>query len=142
MVGLRRQTTGGEDPETGVRCLTIEGIDDELRRADHVVLLLPGGAETHRFFRREYLSAMKRTAFLYNLGRGTVLAEEDLVWAIENRVLAGAGLDVFEQEPLPASSRLWGFRNVLILPHSSPAYAEYGTLFVEELVERFQGLGL
>jgi len=135
--GVQRKHHDGIDPETGVRYLTFDSLSWELGAADHAVLLLPGGSDTHHSFTRDLLKCMKKTAYLYNLGRGSVVAEDDVVWALENKIIAGAGLDVFEQEPLPASSKLWDFTNVLILPHTSAGYMEYGERFVEELTGKF-----
>ena len=72
----------------------------------------------------------------YNIGRGNAVSEADLVWALSSGVIAGAGLDVFDPEPLPASSPLWRLPNVMLLPHTSACYEEYGPLFVEEAIPR------
>ena len=70
---------------------------------------------------------MKPTAYFINIGRGQTVGETDLIDALKNRVIAGAGLNVFEQEPLPDSSELWNLENVIITPHnagSTPAYLD------------------
>ena len=77
---------------------------------------------------------MKRSAVFYSLGRGLAIREVELVEALREGEIAGAGLDVFEVEPLAADSPLWSMGNVLITPHVSACYSDYGRLFVEELV--------
>jgi D-2-hydroxyacid dehydrogenase (NADP+) len=138
VTGLQRKNKDGVDQSTGVRYAAFSAINEELQKADHVVLLLPNTPETRHIITRDHLSCMKSGAFLYNLGRGSTVAEEDLVWALEQKVIAGAGLDVFEQEPLSPSSKLWDFPNVVILPHISAGYRAYGVLFVSELKTRLQ----
>jgi phosphoglycerate dehydrogenase-like enzyme len=110
-------------------------MNDLLPTADHVVLVLPGGQETDELFTSEHFDMMKPGSCLYNLGRGNCYREEDLVRALTNGTLAGAGLDVFREEPLPHSSPLWKLPNVLITPHSSAISSEYLDLYMEEWVE-------
>jgi phosphoglycerate dehydrogenase-like enzyme len=70
-------------------------------------------------FRRRELQAMKRTAYLVNVGRGVIVDLEDLTDALAAGEIAGAGLDVFEVEPLPPDHPLWGMDNVVITPHAA-----------------------
>jgi phosphoglycerate dehydrogenase-like enzyme len=133
VVGCRRNPIGRTDPETGARLVRPDALPAELALADHVVLLLPGGASTAGFLDRERLGAMKRSARVYNFGRGTALCEDDLLWALDAGRIAGAGLDVTEREPLPADSRLWEHPEVFVQPHSSCVYDEYRALHVAEL---------
>jgi D-2-hydroxyacid dehydrogenase (NADP+) len=65
----------------------------------------------------EVVSAMKPTAFLLNLARGPVVDEKALIRALESRTIAGAGLDVFDEEPLPQSHPFWKMKNVIVTPH-------------------------
>jgi phosphoglycerate dehydrogenase-like enzyme len=88
-----------------------------LAASDMVVLLLPLTAETRGSFGTGEFKAMKRGALFFNLGRGAVVDEEALIAALRSGQLAGAGLDVFEQEPLPRSSPLWKMHNVIVSPH-------------------------
>jgi len=119
------------------RMIAFDTLSEELPAADHVVLLLPGGAETDGIITARHLSAMKPGAYLYNLGRGNCCREEDLLNALKDGPLAGAGLDVFAEEPLPPASPLWEQPNVLITPHSSAISREYIDLFIEEMLGRF-----
>ena len=78
------------------------------------------------------------TCYFYNVGRGKVYKETDLIEALRNGNIAGAYLDVFETEPLAEDSSLWEMENVLIQPHLSAASPQYLELFVRELIERFE----
>ena len=88
-----------------------------LAQSDVIVLVLPLTAETEGSFGEAEFRAMKRGALFFNLGRGAVVDEAALVAALESGRLAGAGLDVFQREPLPRSSSLWTMQNVLVSPH-------------------------
>ena len=94
---------------------------------DYVVNVLPLTEETRHLFDAEMLRAMKPSAFLVNVGRGATIKEDDLVHALREGWIAGAGLDVFEEEPLPDDSPLWQMDNVILSPHVggfTPAYDE------------------
>ncbi|QOX79361.1 D-2-hydroxyacid dehydrogenase [Trichlorobacter lovleyi] len=139
VIGVRR-TVSGELPACIDRMITFDRLEQELPRADHVVLLLPGEKETDGIITRRHFAAMKPGAFLYNLGRGNCYREEDLLAALNHGPLAGAGLDVFADEPLPSSSPLWEQHNLLVTPHASAVSREYIDLFIEEWLERLRGL--
>lgn len=95
----------------------IEQIDRMLQEADFVVLAAPITNRTQRLMNSERLSQMKPDSWLINVGRGALVDEAALVVALKNKTIGGAALDVFETEPLPADSPLWGFDNVIITPH-------------------------
>jgi len=84
---------------------------------DFLVIVLPATASTRGIFSGEVFGAMKPSSWLINLGRGSVVDEPALIAALRGGTLAGAVLDVFAEEPLPATSPLWGLDNVLITPH-------------------------
>ena len=88
-----------------------------LSESDFVVLGVPLTPETDSMIGEAELRAMKRSAYLVNVGRGKVVQETALVRALEEGWIAGAGLDVFEQEPLPRHHPLWNVPNVIISPH-------------------------
>ena len=90
-----------------------------LGRADYVSLHVRADDETRHLIDAPALAAMKQGAVLANTSRGFVVDEAALVGALESGHLGGAYLDVFETEPLPESSPLWGFENVLLTPHAS-----------------------
>jgi phosphoglycerate dehydrogenase-like enzyme len=94
-----------------------EALDALLPRADFVILTVPHTPATEGFFNRARFRRMKPSAFFINIGRGMTTKLDDLVAALEAGEIAGAALDVYEQEPLPAAHPLWGMRNVLLTPH-------------------------
>jgi len=90
-----------------------------LPRADFVILTVPHTPATEGFMNRARFQRMKRTAFFINIGRGMTTRLDDLVAALEAGEMAGAGLDVFEQEPLRPDHPLWTMPGVLITPHTA-----------------------
>jgi D-2-hydroxyacid dehydrogenase (NADP+) len=136
----RRSVITGTDPESGAVYIEQDSLETHLANADHVILLLPGGTETHGFMHRDYLGLMKPGAYLYNFGRGTTLLTDDLLWALNHTGLAGAGVDVTEVEPLPADSELWNHPNAVVLPHSACIYTDYLSLHCDELSHRLNQL--
>lgn len=96
-----------------------QNLNEILARADFVVLCLPYTKETHHFLAKEQFGRMKKEAFLINIGRGGLVNEEELIEALNAGEIAGAGLDVTEEEPLPKESPLWELENVIITPHHS-----------------------
>jgi phosphoglycerate dehydrogenase-like enzyme len=103
------------------------GLAKAAGRADFLVLLVPYSPGTHHLIDAGVLAAMKPSAYLLNLARGGVVDEAALTEALQQRRIAGAGLDVFSQEPLPPASPLWSLDNVIVTPHiggMSDVYAE------------------
>ena len=94
-----------------------EALDDLLPRADFVILTVPHTPATEGFFNRARFRRMKPTAFFINIGRGMTTKLDDLVAALQAGEIAGAALDVYEQEPLPREHPLWTLPNVLLTPH-------------------------
>ncbi len=90
-----------------------------LSESDYVVLAVPLTRQTRHLIGRDELRAMKPAAVLINIARGAVVDEEALVQALKEGWIGGAGLDVFEREPLPEDSELWGLENVILTPHIS-----------------------
>jgi len=135
ITGVKRDKAGFANDPYAERVVTFASLKEELPMADHVVLVLPGGAETDYLFSGRHFDLMKPGAHLYNLGRGNCYREEDLVRALTVGPLAGAGLDVFPEEPLHPSSPLWNLPNALITPHASAISREYLDLYIEEWVE-------
>jgi phosphoglycerate dehydrogenase-like enzyme len=112
-----------------------------LAESDFVVIAAPHTPETARLFRREQFQHMKRTAYLINIGRGAIVDLTDLTAALHAGEIAGAGLDVFETEPLPADHPLWRLPNVILTPHVagySPRIAERHLGALLENLRRFQ----
>jgi phosphoglycerate dehydrogenase-like enzyme len=109
-----------EDLPQGVAELhSPDALDDQLPRADFVILTIPHTPETEGLMNAQRFSRMKRSAFFINIGRGMTTRLDDLVSALTSGQIAGAGLDVFEQEPLPTDHPLWTTPNVLITPHTA-----------------------
>src|SRR5213593_2998076 len=96
-----------------------DALDSLLPRADFVILTVPHTPATQGFMNRARFQRMKRTAFFINIGRGMTTRLDDLVAALKAGEIAGAGLDVFEQEPLPTEHPLWTMPGVLITPHTA-----------------------
>jgi len=94
-------------------------LDELLKQSDYVVVAAPLLAETEGLINAARLAVMKPDAYLINVGRGPQVNVDDLVEALRSRRIAGAALDVFEKEPLPADSPLWGAENLLITPHTA-----------------------
>ncbi|MBI2827257.1 MAG: D-2-hydroxyacid dehydrogenase [Planctomycetia bacterium] len=92
-------------------------LPDLLAESDYVVIAAPHTPDTAGLFRGEQFRRMKRTAYLINIGRGAIVNLHDLCDALAAGEIAGAALDVFETEPLPAEHPLWRFENVIITPH-------------------------
>ncbi|HVW53729.1 MAG TPA: D-glycerate dehydrogenase [Trinickia sp.] len=99
-------------------------LDELLAQADFVCLQAPLTPQTHHLIGAAQLSAMKRSAILINASRGAIVDEAALIEALANGTIAGAGLDVFEREPLGADSPLLAMRNVVALPHIGSATHE------------------
>ncbi|RKP47926.1 D-2-hydroxyacid dehydrogenase [Cohnella endophytica] len=116
VVAVRR--SGGTMPEADAVYDTSR-LDDALREADYVVNILPLTNETKHLFDAERFAVMKRSAYFINVGRGATVRTEDLIEALDKGAIAGAGLDVFEQEPLPADHPLWKMPNVILTPHNA-----------------------
>ena len=96
----------------------VERLPDLLAESDFVVIAAPHTPRTARMIGREQFRQMKRSAYLVNIGRGAIVRLDDLVAALEANEIAGAALDVFETEPLPSSSPLWGMGDrVILTPH-------------------------
>ena len=107
-----------------VEMRTPDELDEVLPEADFVITTVPHTPETEGMFNARRFELMKGTAYFINIGRGKVCKIDDLANAIETGVIAGAGLDVFEQEPLPSDHKLWGLPNVLMTPHVAVKDAE------------------
>ena len=140
LTGVKRTPAEAPDYFTGAdRIVTADRLDTVLGETDHLVLVLPGGPETDGLLTARHFGLLPQHARLYNVGRGNVYREEDLVHALREGHIAQAYLDVFGEEPLPEMSPLWEFDNVLIQPHLSAASPQYLDLFVEELIGKLKG---
>lgn len=137
VIGLRRAARGDEPCETW----PLSRLDDLLPLADHLVLALPLTAETRHLIDARALARLKPSATLVNVGRGELVDEPALAAALHDGRLAGAGLDVFETEPLPAESPLWDQPRVIVTPHSAgtnPGNDERATAIFLDNLRRWQ----
>jgi phosphoglycerate dehydrogenase-like enzyme len=106
-------------PEGVSELHTPDALDELLPRADFVILTIPHTPETEGLMHAGRFQLMKRSAFFINIGRGMTTRLADLDAALRGGTIAGAGLDVFEQEPLPADHPLWSAPNALLTPHTA-----------------------
>ncbi len=116
----------GVDPKApsapeGVTLLRPDKLDEMLGQSDFVVISAPHTPETNKLFNRQRIQQLKKSAYLINIGRGVIVDLADLTAALQAKEIAGAGLDVFEIEPLPADHPLWQMENVIITPHCAAA---------------------
>ena len=123
------------------RVYRLSGLKQALGQGDFVVLVLPLTDETRGVIGASALAAMRPTAWLFNIGRGAVIADRALVEALRARRIAGAVLDVFAEEPLPAEHPLWALENAVVTPHiSGPSTpAEMAPVFNDNLARWLAG---
>ncbi|MEJ2519914.1 MAG: D-2-hydroxyacid dehydrogenase [Desulfuromonadales bacterium] len=109
-----------------------------LTKADYVIINAPLTSQTRGLFNREAFVRMKNTAYLINVGRGPVVRTDDLVAALQNGEIAGAALDVFEVEPLPAENPLWDMPQVMISAHMAGDHVGWRRALGEQFVANFR----
>ena len=117
VIGVRRSPRKADDPVDEMH--TPEQLDALLPRAEWLMLACPLTPETRKLITAQRLSLLPKGAHLINIARGEVIDEAAMIEALKSGHLAGAYLDVFEQEPLPATSPLWELPNVIVTPHNS-----------------------
>lgn len=120
----RTAPPGASDPDCD-ELLPFEAIDELAARSDYLVLAVPLTPETRHLIGARQLRKMKRTACILNVARGAVIDQPALVKALETGRIAGAALDVFDPEPLPADSPLWDMPNVIVTPHIAGTVTGY-----------------
>ena len=117
--------------------LPAERTPEVLAKSDFLLLLLPATAETDNFINAERLGMMKPSAWLLNFGRGHLIRDDDLIAAVKAKKIAGAMLDVFRQEPLPADHPFWTTERIIVLPHIGGPHPQrdriVARLFVDNL---------
>jgi phosphoglycerate dehydrogenase-like enzyme len=120
-----------------------ERTNEVLTQSDFVLLLLPATPETENIINAQRLAQMKPTAFLLNFGRGHLIADADLIAAVQSKRIAGAILDVFRQEPLPPDHPFWATNGILVLPHIGGGHPTRDTivaqLFADNLARFLDG---
>ena len=126
--------SGKDKPAYVAELKTANKLASLLPQADFVVIAAPYTKETHHWFGMREFRRMKKSAVLINIGRGAIVNEKDLIAALRKKLIAGAGLDVMEEEPLPRTSPLWRMKNVVITPHHSGLSEKY----MDRAIELFE----
>ena len=120
VTGIRRSPA--DKPEYLEGLYQMDALEKQLPCADIVVCTLPGTAETFHLLDERKIRLMNPSAILINIGRGSLIPTQDLVRVLEDGVIAGAAIDVAEQEPLPEDSPLWNAPNLILTPHVAGNY--------------------
>lgn len=118
--------------------IAVHGNDDlteQLGLADFVVIAAPLTPQTEGLFDEKAFKAMRKSARLINIGRGPVVKTDDLITALNNGDIAGAALDVFEEEPLPADHPLWDMENVIMTAHMSGDFIGWKRALTDQFLE-------
>lgn len=143
VLAARRSYTPGEKLPSIQTVYPMERLHEMLGQCDFVVVAVSLTKETTRLIGEAEFRAMRPGAFFMNVARGAVMDQDALIRALKSGRLGGAGLDVFDPEPLPPESELWGLPNVIITPHNSggiKAHAQRATeLFCENLRRYLKG---
>jgi phosphoglycerate dehydrogenase-like enzyme len=109
--------------------------EDLLQNSDFLSIHVQGGERYKELIKLKELDTMKKTAFLINTSRGNIINEDDLIIALSTNVIAGAGLDVYEKEPLPEGNKLRFLPNALLMPHVGYVTAENYSVFYTQMIE-------
>jgi len=136
LTGVRRKPAGDES----IPMVTIEQADALLPKVDHVMNILPASPPTDHFFNAHRLALLSRSAYFYNIGRGTTVDQEALADALSAGRLAGAYLDVTTPEPLPPDHRLWTLHNCWITPHMAGGHRDESIRLVRHFRENLARL--
>lgn len=132
VIGTKRRVAPMEHVD---EVLPASRTDEVLAQSDVVLLLLPATPETDNFINAERLAKMKPTAWLLNFGRGHLIKDDDLIAAVRDKKIAGALLDVFRQEPLPAEHPFWKAEGIIVLPHIGGPHPQRDTIVAKLFVE-------
>ncbi|QLG61736.1 D-2-hydroxyacid dehydrogenase [Halorarum salinum] len=119
------------------RVLAPDELDAVVDRTDLLALTVPLTEATRHLVDRETFAALPDRALLVNVARGPVVDQEALIDALESGEIAGAGLDVFDPEPLPTSSPLWGMENVIVTPHVGGRSRDFVDRFVDLFLHNY-----
>ena len=112
--------------------------EDLVRNSDFISIHVQGGERYKDCFTLKEFDEMKKTAFLINTSRGPIVNEDDLIIALSTNVIAGAGIDVYEKEPLPSNHKLRFVPNALLLPHIGYVTAENYSIFYTQMFENLE----
>jgi phosphoglycerate dehydrogenase-like enzyme len=126
------------------KTVQLRGLDENLAEADWVLLACSLTESTRNLFDLSRFKIMKSSAYLVNVARGAVVNTDDLVIALNEGIIAGAGVDVTDPEPLPDGHPLWDAKNVIITPHTADTNEQVVRLFsirIKENLAAYKGLG-
>lgn len=140
VIGIRRRNEAPVPPGVS-RALGPEGLTEVLAASDAVIIATPLTRETRGLIGPAQIAAMKPGAYLVNIARARIVDEPAMLAALASGHLAGAGLDVFMEEPLPPGSPLWARPDVILTPHSSgnyPGYVRQATSIFADNLRRWQ----
>ena len=112
--------------------------EDLIRNSDFISIHVQGGDRYKDCIKLKEFDMMKKTAYLVNTSRGLIVNEDDLIIALSNNVIAGAGIDVYEKEPLPSDHKLRFIPNALLLPHIGYVTAENYSIFYNQMIENLE----
>ena len=112
--------------------------EDLIKNSDIISIHVQGGERYKNCITLKELDKMKKTAFLINTSRGPIINEDDLIIALSTNVIAGAGLDVYEKEPLPENNKLRFLPNALLTPHIGYVTAENYNIFYNQMIESLE----
>jgi phosphoglycerate dehydrogenase-like enzyme len=135
VIGTKRRVASVENVDV---VFPIEELSKWLPQADYLVLAVPHTTETENLLGEEEFRAMKPSAYLINIGRGQVVQEQALITALTEQRIAGAYLDAFSEEPLPADHVLWDLENVFLVPHDSHSSPYIGDRMVAIFCENLK----
>jgi phosphoglycerate dehydrogenase-like enzyme len=138
VVATRRHVTEQEISEVADILYPSHKLSEMLGQSDFVVVTVALTEETQKLIGERELRAMKPTAYIINIARGSVIDETALTKALKEKWIAGAGLDVFETEPLPQDSELWTFPNVIITPHVAGIMPDYNARAMDVFCENLR----
>ena len=124
----RKQISKTEEKKLGVKYTTFDKL---ISQSDIISILVPHTEETNQMFNMKNFKKMKNTAFLINTSRGKVVNEKDLVTALKEKIIAGAGLDVFQIEPMDKNHPLTKLENIVLVPHIGSSTKETRTKMAE-----------
>jgi phosphoglycerate dehydrogenase-like enzyme len=135
VIGTRRHPEPMDDV---AEVFAPERTPEVLAQSDFVLLLLPATRETDNFINTERLAMMKPSAWLLNFGRGHLIKDDDLIAAVKAKKIAGAVLDVYRQEPLPAEHPFWATEGIIVLPHIGGPHPQRSQIVARLLVENLR----
>ena len=141
IIAVKHNVNSRHDASVTVDALyPIERLDTLLEQSDHIAVSLPLTAETENLLNREKLALVSPNSFIYNISRGKIIDQTALIEALQTGKISGAGLDVFDEEPLAADSPLWDLDNVILTPHVAgftPHYFERAALLFAANLKKY-----